>query len=57
MVDVGQTGSTSDGGVWDKTTFGQAWRNGKYKICQKSIYLMLCFYFIYLYDNLFFDKL
>ena len=28
MVDIGQMGSVSDGGVWESTVFGHAWKNG-----------------------------
>ena len=27
-VDVGQVGSASDGGVWENSQFGAAWKNG-----------------------------
>lgn len=30
MVDVGQAGSNSDGGVWDAIQFGQLLRSGMY---------------------------
>lgn len=29
MVDIGQTGSASDGGVWENCVFGEAWKKGK----------------------------
>lgn len=29
MVDIGQVGSASDGGVWEHSNFGQAWLHGE----------------------------
>lgn len=32
MVDVGQIGSASDGGVWDNCQFGDAWKRGRVNV-------------------------
>ena len=32
-VDIGQVGSASDAGVWDQSTFGEAWNSGKENNC------------------------
>lgn len=30
MVDIGQRGSVSDGGVWDNSEMGRGWNDGEY---------------------------
>ena len=30
VVDIGQPGSCSDGGIWERSTFGRNLENGKY---------------------------
>jgi hypothetical protein len=41
MVDIGQTGSCSDGGVWERSQFGQAWKRGMYTIIFSLLMLVL----------------
>lgn len=33
-IDVGRSGSNSDGGIWESSVFGRALENGSYYVCE-----------------------
>lgn len=38
MVDIGQPGSKSDGGIWESSVFGQGLENGKLPVSSQITY-------------------